>query len=93
MPRAFACDYTLVQSWLLRIGGGFRNHSCLTRTPAPQLYVPSGQTLVLQPSESAAAQHAMLPAGSGLWKVVDPEEAGGLPWSALGRAGEQSAVG
>ena len=30
VPRAFACDYTLVADLLRRVGEGFREHDCLT---------------------------------------------------------------
>lgn len=29
VPRAFACDYTLVADLLARVGDGFREHGCL----------------------------------------------------------------
>lgn len=29
VPRAFACDYTLVANLLARVGEGFRGHACL----------------------------------------------------------------
>lgn len=77
VPRAFTCDYRLVQNWLRRIGGSFRDHSCLQGDGLDKpvsLYMPVGVQMVLQPSETAAAQHVMLPQGSGLWKVVDPNE-------------------
>lgn len=77
VPRAFTCDYRLVQNWLRRIGGSFRDHTCLQGDGVSKpvaLYMPIGVQMVLQPSETAAAQHVMLPQGSGLWKVVDPNE-------------------
>ena len=30
VPRAFACDYTLVADLLRRVGGGFKEHPCLS---------------------------------------------------------------
>lgn len=66
-----------MQNWLRRIGGSFRDHACLQGDGGEKpvaLYMPVGQQMVLQPSETAAAQHVMLPQGSGLWKVVDPGE-------------------
>jgi hypothetical protein len=93
VPRAFACDYRLVQAWLRRIGGGFREHPGLQGTENVTLYTPTGVTLVLQPSEAAAAQHAMLPPGSGLYTIEDPSEpfwaAVSVPW-ALGGNGDGS---
>lgn len=29
VPRAFACDYSLVADLLRRVGGSFRDHACL----------------------------------------------------------------
>jgi hypothetical protein len=91
VPRAFACDYRLVQAWLRRIGGGFREHPGLQGTENVTLYSPTGVTLVLQPSEAAAAQHAMLPPGSGLYTIENPSEpfwaAVSVPWALGGNGG------
>jgi hypothetical protein len=92
VPRAFACDYRLVQAWLRRIGGSFKDHPGLrSGTDNVTLYTPTGVTLVLQPSEAAAAQHAMLPPGSGLYTLEDPAEsfwaAVGVPWALGGNGG------
>jgi hypothetical protein len=91
VPRAFACDYRLVQAWLRRIGGSFRDHGCLQGESNVSLYLPAGITMVLQPNESAAAQHAMLPPGSGLYLIDDPLEpfwnAVSVPWALGGNGG------
>jgi len=91
VPRAFACDYRLVQAWLHRIGGSFREHSCLQGESNVSLYLPTGITMVLQPNEMAAAQHAMLPPGSGLYLIDDPMEpfwnAISIPWALGGNGG------
>ena len=91
VPRAFACDYRLVQAWLRRMGGGFRDHGCLQGESNVSLYLPAGITMVLQPNESAAAQHAMLPPGSGLYLIDDPLEpfwhAVSVPWALGGNGG------
>ena len=91
VPRAFACDYRLVQAWLRRIGGSFRDHGCLQGESNVSLYLPAGITMVLQPNENAAAQHAMLPPGSGLYLIDDPLEpfwnAVSVPWALGGNGG------
>ena len=55
------------------------------------MYLPVGTTMVLQPGEEAAAQHAMLPPGSGLYLIDDPSEplwaATGVPWGLGGNGG------
>jgi hypothetical protein len=55
------------------------------------MYSPAGVTLVLQPSEAAAQQHAMLPPGSGLYVIDDPSDsfwsAVGVPWALGGNGG------
>ena len=48
VPRAFACDYTLVADLLRRVGGGFKEHPCLSgpdRWAAPLSSDDSGQTV------------------------------------------------
>ena len=47
VPRAFACDYTLVADLLRRVGGGFKEHPCLSgpdRWASPLSSHESGQT-------------------------------------------------
>jgi ankyrin repeat protein len=91
VPRAFACDYRLVQG-MLRAFLIFE-HPGLQGPDNVTMYSPAGVTLVLQPSEAAAQQHAMLPPGSGLYVIDDPSEtfwsAVGVPW-ALGGNGAGS---
>ena len=48
VPRAFACDYTLVADLLRRVGGGFKEHPCLSgpdRWAGPLSSDESGQTV------------------------------------------------
>ena len=95
VPRAFACDYRLVQSWLRRVGGGFREHRCLEGSDhRVSLYTPVGATLVLQPAAEHAAQHVLLPHGAGLWAVEEPAESKlaqlGVSWALGGNGGKVS---
>ena len=91
VPRAFACDYSMVQAWLRRIGGGFREVRSLQGDENVSLYLPTGITLVMQPKEDVSAQHAMLPPGSGIYLLDDPQEpfwaAVGVPWGLGGNGG------
>ena len=97
VPRAFACDYRLVQAMLRRIGGSFREHPGLQGPDNVTMYTPAGVTLVLQPSEAAAQQHAMLPPGSGLYVIDDPSEsfwsAVSVPWALGGNGGGSGSDG
>jgi len=78
VPRAFACDYSLVADLLRSWGAGFKDHCCLAREGRKHLYFFVGEVLVLQPSEvlKFAAQeplHSMLPPCGGLWALRMPE--------------------
>ena len=94
VPRAFACDYSLVQSWLRALGGAaFRDLPGLN-TPdglPASLYAPVGLTFVLQPAPRAAPQHPLLPPGSGLYCLVDAEapfqDAVAVSWALGGNGG------
>lgn len=50
VPRAFACDYTLVADLLARVSSSFRNHTCLH----------SEHRKVRPPSPSRSAMHFFL---------------------------------
>ena len=39
VPRAFACDYTLVANLLARVGEGFRGHACLQNPNGRKVWV------------------------------------------------------
>ena len=42
VPRAFACDYSLVADLLARVGDGFREHGCLQNPHGRQVALPPG---------------------------------------------------
>ena len=47
VPRAFACDYTLVADLLARVGDGFREHGCLQNPHGRQVRLPSRFVLIV----------------------------------------------
>lgn len=66
VPRAFSCDYPdHVAQILKRLNGKFRDHPCLNNQKL--LYAPMGQLLILQPDETTAPSHPLLPCGYGLY--------------------------
>ena len=72
VPRAFACDYTLVADLLKRVGSSFREHSCLSPGSRVALYSAVGKQLLLQPDPSLTfvrgeGYHPMLPQEVGLF--------------------------
>ena len=76
VPRAFACDYSLVASILGSIYAAFRNHASL-HSARGVLYSFVGRLMVLQPDpvlKFAALEgpHPMLPPGPGLYTLRSP---------------------
>ena len=51
VPRAFACDYSLVADLLRSWGPTWREHCCLNSSKRKQMYAFVGQSIVLQPSK------------------------------------------
>jgi hypothetical protein len=77
VPRAFACDYSLVADILKTWGPAFRDHRCLGDESRKLMYNFIGKMLVLQPDQSLtfASQepcHPMLPEGPGIYSLVQP---------------------
>ncbi|KAK9906702.1 hypothetical protein WJX75_006470 [Coccomyxa subellipsoidea] len=78
VPRAFACDYTLVADLLARVGDGFREHGCLQNPHGRQvMYYFLGKMLVLQPDTQhtfvkGEPDHPMLAPGPGLYTLREP---------------------
>ncbi|KAK9814859.1 hypothetical protein WJX73_000354 [Symbiochloris irregularis] len=78
VPRAFACDYTLVADLLARVSSSFRNHTCLHAQHRKVMYYYLGRVMVLQPDaslrfvHSEEAQHPLLPQGCGLYTLRAP---------------------
>ncbi|KAL0054462.1 hypothetical protein WJX82_009173 [Trebouxia sp. C0006] len=78
VPRAFACDYTLVADLLRRVGEGFREHDCLMGNGRVVMYFFVGKMMVLQPDKEHRfiakdePYHDMLPAHPGLWVLRQP---------------------
>ncbi|BDA46183.1 probable phospholipase A1 PLIP3, chloroplastic [Coccomyxa sp. Obi] len=78
VPRAFACDYSLVADLLARVGDGFREHGCLQNPHGRQvMYYFLGKMLVLQPDQDhtfvkGEPDHPMLPMGPGLYTLREP---------------------
>lgn len=79
VPRAFACDYSLVADLLMRVGDSFRAHPCLKGPHRQVMYSFVGKVMVLQPDEGAyfvkaerEPYHPMLPSHTGLWTLREP---------------------
>ena len=77
VPRAFACDYSLVADLLRRVGESFREHHCLSGSRRV-MFNFVGKMLVLQPSSDlkfvgGEGYHAMLPPQAGLFVVREPQ--------------------
>mmetsp|Transcript_12485 Transcript_12485/g.29665 ORF Transcript_12485/g.29665 Transcript_12485/m.29665 type:complete len:784 (+) Transcript_12485:369-2720(+) len=77
VPRAFACDYSVVAPLLARVGVGFREHATLHDSTRGILYSFVGRLMVLQPDSQltfAAGEgpHPMLPEGPGLYAFRPP---------------------
>jgi hypothetical protein len=75
VPRAFGCDYTPVAAMLRQL---FTAHVGLRRDERSIMYHFVGRLCVLQPDEHLAwvlpheATHPFLPAGPGLYELVEP---------------------
>lgn len=80
VPRAFACDYTLVADLLRRVGDGFRDLDNLMGNGRVVMYFFVGKMLILQPDRDHdfvhrnEMYHDMLPARPGLWVLRQPQE-------------------
>lgn len=71
VPRAFACDYSLVADILKRVGDSFRDHMCLSGTRKIMFHVV-GKVMVLQPDAALTfvgndGYHPLLPNSPGLY--------------------------
>ena len=67
MPRAFACDYSILADLLKRIHVSFREHTCL-HGKRSVMFNTIGQTLIVQPDEKSSyvngeGYHPLLPEG------------------------------
>mmetsp|Transcript_26268 Transcript_26268/g.86246 ORF Transcript_26268/g.86246 Transcript_26268/m.86246 type:complete len:854 (+) Transcript_26268:21-2582(+) len=78
VPRAFACDYTVVQGVFLSLDA-FKDHKCLrtdAQSPSPcKMYTPTGIPIVLQPDPEYGPQHPYLPDGSAVYAITDRDTA------------------
>jgi hypothetical protein len=73
VPRAFACDYSLVAEFLRSVHESFRKHHCLSGEKRV-MFNTIGQTLVLQPDEKASfvnneGYHQLLPQRPGIFAL------------------------
>eukprot|EP01026_Neomeris_dumetosa_P033095 TRINITY_DN2632_c0_g1_i6.p1 TRINITY_DN2632_c0_g1~~TRINITY_DN2632_c0_g1_i6.p1 ORF type:complete len:718 (-),score=73.40 TRINITY_DN2632_c0_g1_i6:1354-3507(-) len=76
VPRAFACDYSLVADFMKSWGQSFREHDCLSGESRKSLYSLPGQILVLQPPKelkwvNGEGYHAMFPNYPDLFLLSD----------------------
>jgi hypothetical protein len=67
VPRAFACDYSILADFLKRIHASFRDHTCL-HGKRSVMFNTIGQTLIVQPHERSSfvkgeGYHPLLPKG------------------------------
>ena len=67
VPRAFACDYSILADFLKRIHVSFREHTCLDGKRSV-MFNTIGQTLIVQPHEKSSyvngeGYHPLLPVG------------------------------
>jgi hypothetical protein len=80
VPRAFACDYSLVADILRSWGPNWREHNCLNWSARKQMFVHLGRSVVLQPSPSLrfASEPGLplLPPGGGAYELGAPTLAG-----------------
>eukprot|EP00197_Chlamydomonas_leiostraca_P006399 CAMPEP_0202865660 /NCGR_PEP_ID=MMETSP1391-20130828/6282_1 /ASSEMBLY_ACC=CAM_ASM_000867 /TAXON_ID=1034604 /ORGANISM="Chlamydomonas leiostraca, Strain SAG 11-49" /LENGTH=781 /DNA_ID=CAMNT_0049545523 /DNA_START=38 /DNA_END=2383 /DNA_ORIENTATION=- len=78
VPRAFACDYSLVADILKSWGPAFKRHSGLAHSGRKHLYYFVGRIMVLQPdswhSFVLEPDHPMLPAGPELYTLANPAQ-------------------
>ncbi|GIM12074.1 hypothetical protein Vretimale_15508 [Volvox reticuliferus] len=78
VPRAFACDYSLVADIMKSWGSSFKEHCCLNRHGRKHLYYFVGRICILQPDSwhtfmANEADHPMLPPGPELFVLTDPD--------------------
>jgi hypothetical protein len=85
VPRAFACDYSLVADLLKRVGESFREHSCLVEGSRAVMFNPVGRIMMLQPGDAASfvarrgeGLHPLLPPAAGLYALRAPTALGGV---------------
>jgi Lipase (class 3) len=77
VPRAFACDYSLVADLLRRVGESFREHKCLNGNRRV-MFNFVGKMIVLQPDAKSSfvstgeGYHPMLPQKPGMFVVREP---------------------
>ncbi|GBF97105.1 triacylglycerol lipase [Raphidocelis subcapitata] len=76
VPRAFACDYSLVADILRSWGPHWRDHNCLNWENRKQMFVHLGRSIVMQPSPelrfAAEPGLPLLPAGGGAYELAPP---------------------
>ena len=78
VPRAFACDYSLVADLLKRVGESFRDHQCLNGNSRRVMFNFVGKMIVLQPDAQSSfvsageGYHAMLPQKPGMFVLHEP---------------------
>lgn len=73
VPRAFACDYSLVADFLKSVHESFRSHHCLSGNRRV-MFNSIGQTLILQPDEKSTfvageGYHPLLPQKPGIFAL------------------------
>lgn len=78
VPRAFACDYSLVADFLKNWNSSFKKHGCLSLSGRALLWDFVGEVHILQPHEDChfvckEGYHSMLPNEAGLYKLVRPD--------------------
>jgi len=94
VPRAFACDYTMITNILGRMET-FRDHGCLKgdkeKNYAPSMYEHVGDIYFLQPDKDylqfarPEGDSPMLPEGPGIWKMVEPPKSLKLAMDTMNR--------
>ncbi|KAL4542680.1 hypothetical protein Ndes2526B_g04631 [Nannochloris sp. 'desiccata'] len=78
VPRAFACDYSLVADLLKRVGESFREHKCLNGNGRRVMFNFVGKMIVLQPDVQSSfvsageGYHSMLPQKPGMFVLREP---------------------
>lgn len=82
VPRAFACDYSLVADLLRRVGESFREHKCLSGDRRV-MFNFVGKMIIVQPVADAKfvgsdGYHAMLPPRPGAYVVREPGALAGV---------------
>ncbi|KAH7431286.1 hypothetical protein KP509_08G041100 [Ceratopteris richardii] len=89
VPRAFSCDYPdHIAKILKRLNRKFQNHPCLDNQKL--LFSPMGQLLILQPDESIAPSHPLLPTGYGLYFLRHPNNGKGFESAVELRAAQRA---